>query len=74
MRKILQSKINELQAEHNRICSALSELKQSYDKLTNRRIELEGAMKEILNVMNTSQEVVDTDDSKDKASQRTNIN
>lgn len=74
MKEILQNKVNELQDEHNRVCNAIAQLRQNLEKLNVRRIELEGAMKEMLEILNMNQEVVDKNDTEGETSQRTDSN
>lgn len=71
MKEILKNKLESLQMEHNRISNALAELKQNFDTLNNRRIELEGAMKEILEILNMK---VKENDTESETQQRTDTN
>lgn len=71
MEEILKNKLESLQMEHNRISNALAELKQNFDTLNNRRIELEGAMKEILEILNMK---VKENDTESETPQRTDTN
>lgn len=60
MDEILKGKVKELQDEHNRITTAMEDMRQNFDKLNGRRIEIEGAIKELLSILNMKVEKNDT--------------
>lgn len=51
---LIDSKINKLNNEHNDICNRLSEIKGYWDNLTNRKVEIEGALKALSELIDES--------------------